>query len=148
MPHIDIDIAARGPLRLGIDDGRTVWLATPGAVIRVRGRDLRQVVRQAARVRDEHPGIDVLVDIDVVIAEDAPTALTAAADLSDTDTLRYAGTIRGLAGLIADLHTLAITDGAMLLPAKDIGQLALVKDRILTELQSLVPAAFSHARPA
>ncbi|MUL46296.1 MULTISPECIES: hypothetical protein [unclassified Mycolicibacterium] len=106
------------------------------------------MARQASRARAENPGIDVLVDIDVVIATDAPAALAAAAGLPDTKTLLYAGTLRGLAGLIADLHTLAITDGAMLSPASDAGQLGLLKEQLLTELQSLVPAAFSRTRPA
>jgi alkanesulfonate monooxygenase SsuD/methylene tetrahydromethanopterin reductase-like flavin-dependent oxidoreductase (luciferase family) len=148
MPDIDIDIAARRPLRLGIDDRYAVWLASPGEFVRVRGMGLRQVARRASAVRAERPGIDVLVDIDVVIANDAASALADAAGLPDTDTLRYVGTPCGLAGLIADLHALAITDGAILIPVVHHDHIDWLRDRILPELHSLVPAAFPDVRPA
>ena len=55
----------------------------------------------------------MLVDTDVRAAMHAAEQLGAGAE-----TLRYAGTPRGLAGFIADLHTLGIADGVTLLPLR------------------------------
>jgi hypothetical protein len=65
----------------------------------------------------------VFVDIEVLIDGDARTAMRAAEQLGQTSSafdsaLRYVGTPRGLAGFIADLHTLGIADGVTLLPLR------------------------------
>jgi hypothetical protein len=65
----------------------------------------------------------VFVDIEVLIDGDARTAMRAAEQLAQTSSafdaaLRYVGTPRGLAGFIADVHTLCIADGVTLLPLR------------------------------
>ncbi|WP_328440164.1 hypothetical protein [Nocardia puris] len=67
--------------------------------------------------------VDVLVDIEVMIATDAPTARRRLAELDSVadgtwrpQTLHYVGTPIGLARLIADIHVVGIADGVTLLP--------------------------------
>ena len=87
--------------------------------------DLRDAQRQSARLRAEagRKGCTVFVDIEVLVDHDARTAMRAVEQLRQTSpafgsALRYAGTPRGLAGFIADLHTLGIADGVTLLPLR------------------------------
>lgn len=99
-------------------------------VIRVRAVDLRAAqlgcaaakaeIAAAGRNPDE---VDVLVDIEVMIAPDAPTARHRLAELDaaaagkwQPQTMLYVGTPTGLAGLIADMHAVGIADGVTLLP--------------------------------
>ncbi|MCV7054312.1 hypothetical protein [Mycolicibacterium gilvum] len=80
---------------------------------------MRELAQRAATAREQHPGVDVLVDIDVMIAATAPAARELLAGITScdrSDTVRYVGTPIGLAGLVSDLHALGIADGAVLLP--------------------------------
>jgi hypothetical protein len=142
----DIDLTTKKPLRLGVADGDTVWLSdAPGDVIRVRAEDLRGLADQVGAVRRKHPGFDVLVDIDVVIADEARAARAAVAtagELPDRGTLRYVGTAAGLAGLVADVYALGLSDGAMLIPLPGEGgeeTSALIRGVVIPELATLVP---------
>ena len=97
----------------------------PECFARVRAADLRDASRQSARLRAEagRQGCTVFVDIEVLVDPDARTAMRAVEQLGQTSSafgsaLRYAGTPRGLAGFIADLHTLGIADGVTLLPLR------------------------------
>jgi hypothetical protein len=96
----------------------------PECFARVRAADLRDAQRQSARLRAEAgaEGCTVFVDIEVLIDGDARTAMRAAEQLGQSSAfdsaLRYVGTPRGLAGFIADLHTLGIADGVTLLPLR------------------------------
>jgi hypothetical protein len=97
----------------------------PACFARVRAADLRDAARQSARLRAEAgaEGCTVFVDIEVLIDGDARTAMRAAEQLAQTSSafdaaLRYVGTPRGLAGFIADVHTLGIADGVTLLPLR------------------------------
>ncbi len=150
----DIDLTAKKPLRLGVADGDTRRLNdAPGDVIRVRAEDLRALADRVRAVRQEHPGRDVVVDIDVVIAREASearAALANAGDRPDQGTLRYVGTATGLAGLVADLHALGLTDGAMLIPLVGGETPALIRDVVLPMLASFMPdpVAHRHVRPA
>jgi hypothetical protein len=93
----------------------------PACFARVRAADLRDAARQSARLRAEAgaEGCTVFVDIEVLVDGDARTAMWAAEQLGQTaafdSALRYVGTPRGLAGFIADLHTLGIADGVTLI---------------------------------
>lgn len=139
----DFDIGPRGPLLLGIAAGLAVDWLDPADPIRVRGRDLGEVSRKAAAARRDHPGRDVVVDIDVVIAPDAPAARAMRhLDDIDGDTLLYVGTPAGLAGLIADVHVLGIADGAVLVPGAD-GVTALLRNAVFPVLQSLTALAIA-----
>ncbi len=97
----------------------------PECFARVRAADLRDAQRQSARLRAEagRQGCTVFVDVEVLVDHDARTAMRAVEQLRPTSSafgsaLRYAGTPRGLAGFIADLHTLGIADGVTLLPLR------------------------------
>jgi alkanesulfonate monooxygenase SsuD/methylene tetrahydromethanopterin reductase-like flavin-dependent oxidoreductase (luciferase family) len=97
----------------------------PDCFARIRAADLRDAQRQSARVRADAAGDDctVFVDIEVLVESDVRAALHAADQLGRTSALtgaaiRYIGTPHGLAGLIADLHTLDIADGVTLIPLR------------------------------
>ena len=152
-PRPDIDLAAKNPLRLGVAYGDTVWLNTPGELIRVRAEDLRELAQQVTTVRQQHPGRDVVVDIDVVIAGEARwarAALAKAGGAPKHGTLLYVGTATGLAGLVADLYVLGLTDGAMLIPLLGEDMPALIRDEVLPELATFMPDPVpqGHSRPA
>ncbi len=73
---------------------------------------------EARRRRDRLPrDVSVILDVTVSVADDSPPALAAAAVLDHPHTVRYAGTVDGLAGLVADLYTAGVADGVTLLPA-------------------------------
>ncbi|WP_082945884.1 hypothetical protein [Mycobacterium sp. E1747] len=149
---IDIDLTYRAPLRLGIADGARVWLHTPGDLTRVRASDMRHLAREAAAARAEHPDRDVVVDIHVVVAAEASAARAALAETGESppaDTLSYVGTARGLAGLVADLYALRITDGAMLIPLLGPRMVERLRSEVLPQLRTLLPAEPSRQpRPA
>jgi hypothetical protein len=151
----DIDLTAKKPLRLGFALGDTPWChGGDGEVIRVCAEDLRGVAGQVHAARQEHPDCDVVVDIDVVIADearDARAAVAAADDVPDHGTLRYVGTAPGLAGLVADLYALGLSDGAMLIPllGTDCEQTcALIRDVVVPKLASLLPDDAVQHRPS
>lgn len=115
----DYDIVVHGPARIGVADDFGTWVDPSGGCVRIRGVDLREVAHRASTVRRAEPAVDVLVDIDVVIDESAAGArerLRASGLVPSGDTLVYIGTPAGLAGLVADIHALGITDGAVLRP--------------------------------
>lgn len=91
----------------------------PECFARIRAADLREAQRKSARVRAD-AGADectVFVDIEVLVDSDVRAALRTAEQLGPTSaTLRYIGTPHGLAGFIADLHTVGIADGVTLIP--------------------------------
>jgi alkanesulfonate monooxygenase SsuD/methylene tetrahydromethanopterin reductase-like flavin-dependent oxidoreductase (luciferase family) len=140
----DFDIAPTGPLRVGIALGTDVWLDTPGELVRVIATDLRDAAHKTAEAREDHPGVDVLVDIEVVIARDARTARETLGDLVDDragDTLLYVGTPTGLVGLITDIHALGIADGAVLVPLAGAGVIDLIRREVLPELSGLTASS-------
>lgn len=146
------DISVEGPLRLGVHDGDALSMDSARAYTRIRATDLRRVAHRAAVARDEHPGVDVVVDIDVMVDDDAAAARARVADNSDgpaADTLVYVGTPVGLAGLIADMHALGICDGVVLRPLLP-GFGAAIRDSVLAELATMAAGHVnSHrARPA
>jgi alkanesulfonate monooxygenase SsuD/methylene tetrahydromethanopterin reductase-like flavin-dependent oxidoreductase (luciferase family) len=97
----------------------------PECFARIRAADLRDAQRQSACVRAGAggDGCTVFVDIEVLVESDVRAALHAAEQLGQTSastgaTLCYIGTPHGLAGFIADLHTLGIADGVTLIPLR------------------------------
>ncbi|WP_431233047.1 hypothetical protein ACQ856_27695 [Mycolicibacterium psychrotolerans] len=149
---IDIDLSRRAPLRLGVarDDDVRWYRDTPAE--RIRGVDLGDVARKSARARITHPDRGVVADIDVVIASDAATArglVDGSFDESAGKTIVYVGTPAGLAGLIADIYTLGIADGAVLIPSGQ-GVAELIHDAVLPALQmmDLLADPISQALPA
>ena len=105
--------------------------------IRVAAPDLQQASRIRARVRADHEGVAVILDITVAVAADFRSARDAMPHRDD-DTLHYAGTIDGLAGLVADIFMAEVADGVTFIPAsptQDIQELAdAALDRIARRL--------------
>jgi alkanesulfonate monooxygenase SsuD/methylene tetrahydromethanopterin reductase-like flavin-dependent oxidoreductase (luciferase family) len=104
---------------------------------RIRSVDLQGAQRQSTRLRAEASADEftVFVDVEVLIERDVRVAMRAAEHLgpnaSDTGSvLRYVGTPRGLAGFIADVHTLGIADGVTLLPLRPADN----ADRIINDV--------------
>lgn len=99
-------------------------------VVRIRAADLGAAQRICADIRSDvaacgrdPDSVSVLVDIAVMVAADAPTARRRLTELNrrvadswQPPSLLYVGTPTGLAGLIADMHTVGIGDGVTLLP--------------------------------
>jgi hypothetical protein len=104
--------------------GNTV--APTGHGVRVRAADLREATRKAAAIRAENraaggANAPVYLDIEVIVERDTASAFRALDDLAEPDSpaarpLRYVGTPRGLAGLIADIQRLGIADAVVLVP--------------------------------
>jgi hypothetical protein len=150
----DIDLTARKPLRLGVVYGDTVWLNNaPREVVRVRVDDLRGLADRVRAVRQDQPGCDVVVDIEVVLADEARQARAALATVGDPPehgSLRYVGTPTGLAGLVADVYALGLSDGAILIPLLGGATPVLIRDVVLPELASFLPDTLElqQSRPA
>lgn len=149
--RIDIDITQQRRLRLGVAHSGQICWNSDGVAQRVRAADLGAISRTATRLRRERPGVDVVADIDAVIAADARTARTLCDTTNDRGepALLYVGTPSGLAGLIADIYSLGITDGAVLIP-RAAGTAELIRDAVIPALNTLVPppTAISQRWPA
>ncbi|MGV9408504.1 hypothetical protein ACWDOP_01215 [Nocardia sp. NPDC003693] len=102
----------------------------PATVRRVRTTDLLRTKRRTAQWKADAAAAGrgpadtiVLVDLEVIIAEDVSSAhralerLDALVDSPPSPaTLRYIGTPAGLAGLISDIYAAKVADGVVLLP--------------------------------
>jgi len=104
-PRVFIHDAAGNWTELSTGWRRTLRLSAPN-------------LSEARRRRDRLPrDVSVILDVTVSVADDSRAALAAAAVLDHPHTVRYAGTVDGLAGLVADLYTAGVADGVTLLPA-------------------------------
>ncbi|MGQ4600962.1 hypothetical protein [Nocardia sp. R6R-6] len=128
LPGSDHNSAAA----IGTAADSAVWVEVTepaeATVIRIQAADLRAAQQQTARIKSaaalagrDPASISVLVDIAVIIAADAPGACQRMARLDEMiDTpprsIHYAGTPKGLAGLIVDIHAAHVADGVTLLP--------------------------------
>jgi hypothetical protein len=81
-----------------------------GPVVRFTASDLQRAQRGAARLRAEGSGVAVILDLAVAVPGDFRAG---GADA----TVRYAGTVDGLAGLIADIDLADVADGVTLIQA-------------------------------
>jgi hypothetical protein len=151
----DFDIARTRPLRMGIELSATQpWIeltARRGGIdgkvdtpLRVQASDLRDAYQKVATVRaDVGNEVPTMLDVEVMIARDSRSARTSLAILdSALRTVRrpasmlYVGTPSGLAGLIADIHTLGISDGVILRPLLLPGVLVHIVDEVVPALYS------------
>jgi hypothetical protein len=80
--------------------------------VRVVARDLQQARRARVRIRAGGDDVAVILDLTVAVASDFRTAQEA---LDPVDGVHYAGTVDGLAGLIADIETAGVADGVTLI---------------------------------
>lgn len=139
------DIASNGSLCVGIARSGGLWLTADCAeLVRIEAGNLRDAARREAVARELHPDATLLVDVEVVIAGDAQSARRrlAALDPATPATLRYVGTPVGLAGLIADIHTLRIADGVVLIPLDRTDTVDLIPE-VFAGIGTFVPE-FAH----
>ena len=80
---------------------------------RIQAADLRDAARKAAALRADGAA-EIYLDVEVLIDTDVAAAFRAVEGRPPAASLRYVGTPRGLAGLIADVQRLGIADGVVL----------------------------------
>jgi hypothetical protein len=85
-----------------------------GLAVRVVADDLAQARRTRARIRAESDDVAVILDVTVAVAADFRSARR---ELESIVGVRYAGTVDGLAGLIADIKAAGVADGVTLVAA-------------------------------
>lgn len=152
MCDIDIDLTQRRPLRLAIALRDRVLWDSDTAAERIRGVDLSAIARKSEDMRRDQPDVDVVADIDVVIAAEAHIAramLNHGTNETGCSTLLYVGTPAGLVSLVTDIHALGIADGAVLIP-RTSGLVDLIRDSVLPMLDTglQLPAAIGEAHSA
>ena len=82
-------------------------------VVRLAASDLQRAQRERRGIRAEHDGVAVILDLEVAVAPDIRSVVAALP--VDDGTVRYAGTVDGLAGLIADIERAEVADGVTLI---------------------------------
>lgn len=86
--------------------------------VRVSAPDLQQAQRARARIRQGADDVAVILDVTVAVGADFRSARSAFQPGGPGDeTVRYAGTLDGLAGLISDIEMADVADGVTLLAA-------------------------------
>jgi hypothetical protein len=86
--------------------------------VRVSAPDLQQARRARARIREGADDVAVILDVTVAVGADFRSARSAFQPGGEGDeTVRYAGTLDGLAGLISDIEMADVADGVTLLGA-------------------------------
>lgn len=107
-------------------------------IVRVAAPDLQQARRVRARIRAGADDVAVILDITVAVAGDFRSAQQVLGSLGDSDatTVHYAGTVDGLAGLIADIASAEVADGVTLIPASPRQDVSTVGRDVLGRLES------------
>jgi len=82
--------------------------------VRVVADDLLQAKRARNRIRADSDEVAVILDVTVAVAADFRSARR---ELESVDGVRYAGSVGGLAGLIADIEAAGVADGVTLIAA-------------------------------
>jgi hypothetical protein len=94
--------------------------------VRVAASDLQQARRARARIRARGDDVAVILDVTVAVAGDFRSARSVLGPADDT--VHYAGTVDGLAGLVSDIAMAGVADGVTLIPAsprqdlRDVGR--------------------------
>ena len=78
-----------------------------GPAVRLAAPDLQRAQRNAARLREGGGDVEVILDLAVAVPGDFRA-------IGDDGTVRYAGTVDGLTGLIADIDSAGVADGVVL----------------------------------
>ncbi|MCW2515093.1 MAG: hypothetical protein JWR11_4135 [Mycobacterium sp.] len=99
----------------GAGDDWTELTSGGEATVRLAAPDLQRAQRGRARIRSDRGDVEVILDVTVAVASDFHTVRDLAA--VDDGTLRYAGTVDGLTGLIADIDAAGVADGVTLIAA-------------------------------
>jgi alkanesulfonate monooxygenase SsuD/methylene tetrahydromethanopterin reductase-like flavin-dependent oxidoreductase (luciferase family) len=82
-------------------------------VVRISAADLQEAARRRRKLPAD---VAVVLDLAVSVADDPRTALAAISDHDGDAGVCYAGTVDGLAGLVADLVVAGVADGVTLIP--------------------------------
>jgi urease gamma subunit len=82
--------------------------------VRVTASDLQQARRARARILARGEDVAVILDITVAVAGDFRSARSV---LDHSESVHYAGTIDGLAGLVSDIGRAGVADGVTLINA-------------------------------
>ena len=83
--------------------------------VRLAAPDLQRAQRARSRILADRDDVAVILDLTVAVAPDFRSAREAM--IADDGTLRYAGTVDGLTGLIADIEAAGVADGVTLIAA-------------------------------
>lgn len=89
--------------------------------VRLAASDLKRAQRDRARIRSDRDDVAVILDVTVDVAADFRSVRGSMASGVD-GTLRYAGTVDGLTGLISDIERADVADGVTLISARASGQ--------------------------
>lgn len=86
--------------------------------MRISALDLQQAQRARTRIRNSED-VAVILDITVLVADDYRSAYRGmtAVHPDAPASVHYAGTVDGLAGLVADIFVAGVADGVTLIPA-------------------------------
>ncbi len=122
----------RAPRVFVADSAEAEWVELTSDVapaVRITASDLQQAQRARTRIRSREDSVSVVLDVTVLVAEDYRSARRGMAKEPDDapDSVRYTGTLDGLAGLIADIFVAGVADGVTLIsaaPDQDIRALA------------------------
>jgi hypothetical protein len=110
--------------------------------VRVVAPDLQQARRVRARIRAGGEDVAVILDVTVAVAGDFRSARTVLGSRSgDGRTMRYAGTVAGLAGLISDIGRAGVADGVTLIGATPRQDLRALGRQVLDHLASTADQA-------
>jgi hypothetical protein len=82
--------------------------------VRVAAPDLQQARRARARILARGQDVAVILDVTVAVAADFRSARSV---LAHSESVHYAGTVDGLAGLVSDIGRAGVADGVTLIPA-------------------------------
>jgi hypothetical protein len=99
----------------GTVEGWTELTAGGQPTVRLAAPDLQRAQRGRARIQSDRTGVEVILDITVAVAPDFRSVRDVTA--VDDGTLRYAGTVDGLTGLISDIEAAGVADGVTLIAA-------------------------------
>lgn len=117
------------------DEAWSELTSGPEPVVRVAAGDLQQARRARTRLRGDDGDVAVILDVTVAVAADVRAAYASLGPDESTVGVRYAGTVSGLAGLIADIETTGVADGVTLLGATSTANLAEIGRTVLTLLE-------------
>lgn len=100
------------------DDATGEWTELTrgsGPAVRIAAADLARARRARAQLKADDD-VAVILDVAVAVAV-GPDFRAAQRDVEAVAGVRYAGTVIGLAGLIADIEAAGVADGVTLVPA-------------------------------
>lgn len=125
------------------DSGEWTELTTgDAAIVRVSAPDLQQARRTRAAIRSASQS-EVILDVTVAVAGDFRSARRGLELARPDATVRYAGTVDGLAGLILDIELAGVADGVTLVPAAPEEDVRALGRDVLRRLELLSQARAS-----